>query len=212
MEFYQDLITEKSFKILQELKRQFDFVLIGGWAVFLYTKSLKSKDIDLIIEYQNLDNLKEKFNLIKNDRLRKYEIKQQEVDIDIYLPHYSSLGLPVEEIGNYVIQREGFTVPQIEILLILKQYVFSQREGSAKGEKDRLDILSLLKTKEIRWDFYKDLLEKYRFQGFGKELATLLEGMTKAPEVGLNEYSMAKLKKEILALNYETPILPPLLR
>ena len=45
-EFYQDLITQKSFEALQNLKREFDFILIGGWAVFLYTKDLKSKDID----------------------------------------------------------------------------------------------------------------------------------------------------------------------
>ncbi len=64
-EFYQNLITEKSYKILQDLKREFDFILIGGWAVFLYTKALKSKDIDLIVEYQELERLRKKFDLIK---------------------------------------------------------------------------------------------------------------------------------------------------
>ena len=48
--YYQDLITEKSWQILIRLKSKIDFVLIGGWAVYLYTKGLKSKDIDIVIE------------------------------------------------------------------------------------------------------------------------------------------------------------------
>lgn len=197
MEFYQDLVTEKSYKILQDLKREFDFILIGGWAVFLYTKALKSKDIDLIVEYQGLEKLRKKFKLTKNERLRKYEIKLEEIDIDIYLPHYSQLGLPVEGMGTYAVEREGFKVPKIEIILILKQFVFSQRGGSAKGEKDRLDILSLLKLKKIDWNFYKELLAKYKIEDFKEKLLNLLKETKRAPELGLNEYKMAKLKKEI---------------
>ena len=54
MEYYQNIITAKSFQILQALKRQYDFILIGGWAVFLYTRTLKSKDIDIIVDYPAL--------------------------------------------------------------------------------------------------------------------------------------------------------------
>ena len=50
-EFYHELITEKSFKILQDLRKKIKFILIGGWAVFLYARTLKSKDIDIIIDY-----------------------------------------------------------------------------------------------------------------------------------------------------------------
>lgn len=49
MQFYNDIITQKSFAYLQILKKKYDFILIGGWAVFLYSRSLKSKDIDIII-------------------------------------------------------------------------------------------------------------------------------------------------------------------
>jgi len=196
-EFYQNLITEKSFKILQDLRRQYDFILIGGWAVFLYTKALKSKDIDLIVDYLELERLKEKFNLIKNDRLKKYEIKQEEVDVDIYLSHYSNLGISVKEIGNYSISREGFLVPKIEMLLALKQFVFNHRRGSSKGEKDRLDILSLLRTEEIKWNFYLELLEKHGLSEFKEKLSALLKEVREAPELGLNEYAMAKLRNKI---------------
>ena len=50
-EFWHNLITEKSFGLLQNLRKQFDFILIGGWAVYLYTQSLKSKDIDIYIPF-----------------------------------------------------------------------------------------------------------------------------------------------------------------
>jgi hypothetical protein len=45
--YYNDLITQKSWQTLQVLRGRLEFVLIGGWAVYLYTKALKSKDIDL---------------------------------------------------------------------------------------------------------------------------------------------------------------------
>lgn len=197
-EYYQNLITEKSFKILQDLRREFKFILIGGWAVFLYAKTLKSKDIDLIVQYDELGRLREKFDLTKNDRLGKYEVKQEEIDVDIYLPHYSNVGLPVEEIEKYIVSRESFLVPKIEMLLILKQFVFSQRGNSTKGEKDWLDILSLLELKEIDWNFYQELLKRYNLENFKENLIDSLKETKQIPELGLNEYKTAKLKKEVL--------------
>ena len=54
MEFWNEIITDKSFKVLQELKKRFKFVLIGGWAIFILTKSIKSKDIDIIVDFETL--------------------------------------------------------------------------------------------------------------------------------------------------------------
>ena len=82
-EFYHDLITEKSFKDLQDLRKKFKFILIGGWAVFLYAKSLKSKDIDLVLEFSELEKMRQKFPLSKNERLKKYEVRVEEVEIEI---------------------------------------------------------------------------------------------------------------------------------
>lgn len=70
MEYYQQLITEKSFKVLQDLKRQYKFILISDWAVFCILKSLKLKDIDIICDYDELERLKEKFDIFKNERLK----------------------------------------------------------------------------------------------------------------------------------------------
>ena len=91
MDYYHNLITEKSWKKLQELKRQHRFILIGGWAVYLYAKMQKSKDIDIICDYEELEKLRSKYDLIKNDRLKKYEIHAGEFDIDIYTPFFFRL-------------------------------------------------------------------------------------------------------------------------
>ncbi|MEK6868552.1 MAG: hypothetical protein AABX98_07040 [Nanoarchaeota archaeon] len=60
MEFWNSLLTEKSWKILQDLKKEkFRFIVIGGWAAYLWTQQHKSKDIDIILpELKDLTILK----------------------------------------------------------------------------------------------------------------------------------------------------------
>ncbi|MBI4139644.1 hypothetical protein HY483_01640, partial [Candidatus Woesearchaeota archaeon] len=69
MEFWNSDLTEKSWSILQDIqKEKFRFVLIGGWASYLWTKQHKSRDIDIIIpDYKELEILKKKYSLNKND-------------------------------------------------------------------------------------------------------------------------------------------------
>ena len=50
MEYWNELITQKSWDVLQKLKK-INFVLIGGWASYLWTSSHKSKDIDIIVDF-----------------------------------------------------------------------------------------------------------------------------------------------------------------
>src|SRR3989344_4833922 len=139
-EYYQNFVREKSFQLLKKLQAEYYFILIGGWAVFFYTHALKSKDIDIIVDFDELDKLKKIHQVNKNERLKKYEINFGEFDVDIYLPFYSQFCLPVEYIQEHLNSIEGFTIPKIEILLILKQQAYQARRGSAKGEKDKLDI------------------------------------------------------------------------
>ncbi len=199
MEYYHNLITEKSFQILRDLRKEYQFILIGGWAIFLYTKALKSKDVDIIVDYDELEKLKNDFSVFKNDRLKKYEIKTGEVDIDIYLPFYSQLGLPVEEVKKYTQSQEGFIAPMPEILLILKTYVFNQRKASAKGKKDFLDIFSLLKSGLINWQKYQKIIQKYNLKSLNDDLKKLINAAKPLTELNLNKQSMSKLKKKILS-------------
>lgn len=197
-EFYHDLITEKSFRILQDLKRKFDFILIGGWAIFLYTKALKSKDIDIVIDYDQLEKFKKELSIFKNERLKKYEAKLEEIDIDIYLPFFSDLGFPVEEIKNFVQSIEGFQVPIPEILLILKIKPYFERKGTPKGEKDFLDIFTLISNEKVDWQLYKELVEKYNLQNINQKLKEIISSAKAIPQLNLLNHQISRLKKKIL--------------
>jgi len=199
MEYYHDIITQKSFAYLQELKRRYDFILIGGWAVYLYTKSLKSKDIDIIVSYNELAKLKEVYDVFKNERLKKYEIKTGEFDIDIYLNHYSDLGVDIADIEKSKIVKEGFKVPGPETLLLLKLHAWVNRRGSSKGQKDELDIFSLAFLPEFNWKLYKPLVKKYEFSNQNKLFIELLKRKREIKELAINAQKMAKLRKGIFS-------------
>ena len=197
MEFYQQLVTQKSWQILKNLQQKFSFVLIGGWAVWLYTKALKSKDIDIVVDYETLGSFKENFEIVKNERLKKYEAKVAEVDIDIYLPFWSDPGLPPELISQYSTVKEGFRVPKPEILLILKQNVYETRKASIKGQKDKIDIFSLLSL-PLDFVFYKKILKEAGQEKIIGNLKTLLKTTIRIKEIGLRNHQMASLRKRVL--------------
>ncbi len=199
MDYYQNIITEKSWKLLKALQNKYNFILIGGWAVWLYTKALKSKDVDIIVDYDGLAKLQKEFEVIKNERLKKYEIKQEEVDIDIYSPFFSNLGIPVESVVNHFISYEGFNIPKVELLLILKQYAYSQRQGSAKGEKDKIDILGLILLNDFNWKLYFKLLSEFKMMPLKKELVSLLKTTYEISELGINRHTFSIKKKNILS-------------
>jgi len=198
MQYYHDLVTKKSFDILKSIKHKHQFILIGGWAVFLYTNSLKSKDIDIILDYEELSKLKEDFEVSKNSRLKKYEVKTKGTDIDIYLPYFSGLALPCQEVKKFTLTKEGFTLPIPEVLLILKQDAFLDRKESSKGMKDKIDIFSLLSLENFDFSKYKKILKKYKKEKFIIHLRNLLKETFEIKELKLSRHKMSRLKKEIL--------------
>lgn len=198
MDFYHDLITEKSWQILLNLRRGYNFILIGGWAVFLYTQSLKSKDIDIVMEYQDLEKLRQHLPVIKNDRLKKYEARSEEVEIDIYVPFYSSPGLPAEDLKKFVTSVEGFIVAEKEALAILKQKAFRRRAATAKGRKDLIDLVSLFQLSDFDWEKYRNLLREYHVEDYARFTQNVLLQTVAIEELNLNVHKMARLKKRIL--------------
>lgn len=200
MNYYHDLITQKSWQELKTLNKEITFVLIGGWATYLYTKELKSKDIDILIEYGELGKLKKEYDVVKNERLKKYEARRGEVQIDMYLPHFSSIGIPVETLMDNFKSLEGFRVLESEWLICLKIYVLHVRGRTPKGEKDFLDILSLFRIKTYDAKKLKTILKKYNFGTCIDVFRQLLSERTNALEIGLNDHSYKKLKVDIVRL------------
>lgn len=197
MAFYHDIVTRKSWEELTKLGKTCNFVLIGGWAAYLYTKTLKSKDIDILTEYEELGNLKKVYDVAKNERLKKYEARRDGIQIDIYLPHYSVIGIPVEDLMKQASSFEGFTLLRKEWLLALKIYVLGQRARSAKGEKDFLDILSLFQT-DIDTVKLVKIIKKYQLENTLEVFLEILNERNEASELNLNRHQYKKLKTIIL--------------
>jgi len=200
MEFWNSLLTEKSWKILLELKKQpFHFIVIGGWAAYLWTKQHKSKDIDIVIpDIKDLDILKTNYDLRKNDRLKKYEIHWEEIDIDIYVPWYSVLTIPVEDIKKYTTKIEGIHVVSGEALLILKQGAEEARQGSVKGQKDCVDIMTLLCYASIDLKKYNALLKVYHLEYYRQRLKQIVSSFQEITYLNINANDFAKKKRELL--------------
>jgi hypothetical protein len=199
MDYYRDTVTQKSWQLLTGLTRSYRFVLIGGWAVWLYTKQLKSKDIDIVVDLNQLAKLKTRFDLVKNSRLKKYEFRAAEVQVDVYTPYYSTPGgLPAETILKHSVKLEGFTVPKPEILLITKIVTWAGRRGSAKGKKDFLDIIGLLSLAEISHKQINTHISSDEIKTAVNLLVNQLKKTYSAPELNINNHQFSKHKKQWL--------------
>jgi len=165
---WRDEIFDRSWRVLGELKDFADFVLIGGWGVYMWTKKLKSRDIDIYIDQENFYKLQSEllqrdYALKRNVRLMKFEALIGDVEVDIYTPFMSNLAIPCLDVFNKRLYSliERFKVAIPEVLLLLKAQVAQQRWHAEKGVKDRVDIISLLKFADIKRDLFEKMLKKY---------------------------------------------------
>ncbi len=196
--FYQQFLTDKSFTVLQELKKRFKFILIGGWAVYLYTQSLKSKDIDIIVDFSQLEQFKKEFTIEKNERLKKYQVRLEEIDIDIYLPFYSDLGRPVEKLISMTNLVNGFVLLEKEALLITKLKAYQDREASVKGQKDLVDIISLILLEDFDFKYLSKLIKKHYLEKYWQVLEKLIQETKDVSELNLNQHAFSRKKKKLL--------------
>ncbi|MGC8618714.1 MAG: hypothetical protein ACP5UZ_08295 [Thermoplasmata archaeon] len=197
-QFWNSEITEASWNGIKDLAKEIEFVLIGGWAVYLYSNLQKSRDIDIIIGYEELSVLSRKHNLVKNERLKKYEIKLPKYDIDIYLPDYSPLPIPPKDImKEFTLRHKGFTLPTQEVLLCLKIGAAIDRKGSFKGDKDAIDILGLLFYSDINKEKLRNLIARYDLRGYLDFLISVLSSFNLRNLLYLNidEHEFSKLKR-----------------
>jgi len=202
MEFWPELLTKASWERLVLLKKEFDFILIGGWAAYLHTGLHKSKDIDMIVDYTTLKKLEQKYDLVKNSRLKKYEIKSGKFDIDIYVPYFSDLAIPLENLNTQTVMIKGINTLRAEPLLILKQGAEIDRRNSIKGEKDAIDIITIILRSDINWKTYAKLLKKYKKEKFKGELTFAINNFSdrNIHYLGINFNEFKKWKKKIIEL------------
>jgi hypothetical protein len=164
-------VVERSWRVLGELKGFADFVLIGGWGVYLWNRKLKSRDIDVYIDQKNFYKLQSEltqkgYALKRNVRLMKFEALISDVEVDIYTPFVSRLVIPCLDVFDRKLYSviEGFKVAIPEVLLLLKAQAAQDRWHAEKGLKDRVDIISLLKFADVKRDVLEQMLREYDTQ------------------------------------------------
>ena len=168
---WRDEVVERSWRVLGELKGFADFVLIGGWGVYLWTRKLKSRDIDVYIDQKNFYKLQSDltlrgYALKRNVRLMKFEALISDVEVDIYTPFMSKLVIPCSDVFDRKLYSmiEGFKVSVPEVLLLLKAQAAKDRWHAEKGLKDRVDIISLLRFADVKRDALDQVLREYDTQ------------------------------------------------
>jgi len=202
---WRDEIVERSWMALGELKELADFVLIGGWAVYFWSKKLKSRDIDLYIDQDNFYRLQSAllqrgYAVKRNVRLKKFEALIGDVEVDIYTPFMSNLVIPCLDVFERKLFSliKGFKVAIPEVMLLLKAQAAQQRWHAEKGLKDRVDIISMLKFVDIRRDLFEQMLGKYDRKNLLREVIkrTMAESRIEYKFLGLMyEKDGVQLKK-----------------
>lgn len=157
-QFYADEITQQSEQLLRRLRLITPgAVILGGWATFLYAGGQRSKDVDIGVTPAELTALQHEFGtrLTNNPNLRMYEVKEGAIDLDILVGHYSNPGIRIERLLDCTRTVEGFTVVCPEGLLLLKLCAWNDRQGRPKGDKDEVDVASLLMRITFDWAVYR---------------------------------------------------------
>ncbi len=208
VEFWRDEAVERSWRVLRELRKLADFVIIGGWGVYFWARKLRSRDIDLYIRQDDFYRLQAKaleigLTIRRNPRPKKFEMLVNDVEVDIYTPFMCGLAIPCADVfrRRMISNLEGFSVLWPEPLLLLKAQAARERWGSEKGMKDRVDIISLLAFVDLKYELLKELFKKYDGRKLLREtiLKTLRESRAEYRVVGLSyekEGSMLRRRVE----------------
>ena len=139
--------------VLRRFVREFpDAVILGGWSTYLRAAVAKSHDIDVIVDHRTLDKLKAEHELSASQHVsgRKFELKVDGVGVDVYPVYQSRLGqrlkLPVEALIEHTDRIGGVRVLTAEAQFVAKMAALLDRPDSLAGEKDRREMVALLKA------------------------------------------------------------------
>ena len=133
--------------------------------------------------------------LVGAQKLARLSMKINEIDIDINVPFYSNLAIPLEKLRKTKI--ENFDVVKIEDLFILKQGAEIDRGESEKGEKDKLDILSLLFYCDVDFKDYMNRLKELKKEEFYNRLVKIIKGFQEYNYFNMSPREL-KIKKDNL--------------
>lgn len=140
-------------QVMRNFTRDFpDAVVLGGWSTYLRAAVAKSHDIDVIVDHPTLDKLKSKHHLSASQHVsgRKFELKIDGVAVDVYPVYQSKLGQRLKVPAEVLIERteriSGIRVLTPEAQFVAKMAALLDRPDSLAGEKDRREMIGLLKA------------------------------------------------------------------
>lgn len=126
-------------------------VAIGGMATYLHAQALAdarllevSHDGDIYLSLADYSDLRDIEEVVHNNRLHKAQIEKRGVDYDLYIEHQSHLVVPFDDVVRHSVTINDIRCASLEHLLVLKLDAALDRAGSAKGEKDRRDVVRLV--------------------------------------------------------------------
>ena len=111
--------------------------------------------------------------------------------------HVMTDNIPVEDLKDHTTKIENINVVIPEILLILKQGAELDRKYTIKGNKDQIDILTLIIYSDIVFKKYNLLLKKYNLEHYSKRLKEIIKKFKDTDYLNMNLREF-KLKKEKL--------------
>lgn len=196
---------ESLIKILDYLGRELEpSILIGGWGTQLRVGGEISRDIDLIINDPALrDKLKNRLSDYSENTHHagglKVRGKFDDIHIDAYIPHSSSLGnrlrLDVARLARYIETEtiNGWYLLTLEAHLTTKFAALLDRPDSEKGLKDAREIARLLDQDPSTEEVVKVLIDASSLEA--QEILPLLnEVFALLPDrAGLNKAARRKI-------------------
>lgn len=141
-------ILEASSALAEDLSGH---VFIGGVAIYLHAVNSPSArqvaefshDSDLMISLLDYSILRDHVEVVANPRLGKHQVILEGVEFDVYVERQNKLVVPYDEIYAHAKTYGNMHVACPEHLLVLKLEAHLDRFGSAKGDKDARDLVSL---------------------------------------------------------------------
>jgi len=185
--------------LARRITRDFpDAVFIGGVAVAQHATRHNpalfesSHDADLYLSLAGKSEMRDRYEVSRNERLGKDSALIEGEDFDLYIERQHRLAVTYEEVFGYAEEVDGVRVAALEHLLVLKLDAARDRWNSAKGEKDVRDlarIVTLLRSPRVA------LLKPH----LGEERLTVLRDVARQGDVfermGINAHDAGRFRR-----------------
>ena len=116
----------------------------------------------------------------------------------MYVEHQHGLPVPFDELQSCARPLEGMHVASPEHLLILKLSAAKDREGSAKGEKDKRDIIRIIQTIEKDSARHPEILGRFLTDDDWKKIESIINDVRLTDRIsGGNSFNAKALRSNL---------------